>query len=140
MANNRSYSYNATMLIDDNEIDNLINQKMIESCSLSKTVLVHTGAKSALEFLKNIQKLSTDQHILIPELIFLDIDMPIMDGFQFLDEFEKLPEEIKKSTKVVMLTSSLSPHDVSKAKKNSHIVKFLNKPLSLEVLDKLRTV
>ena len=140
MANTQTFSYNSTMLIDDNEIDNLINQKMIESCSLAKTVLVHTGAKSALEFLKNIQKLTTEGNVLIPELIFLDIDMPIMDGFQFMDEFGKLPDSIKNNTKVVMLTSSLSPHDVTKAKKNSHIVKFLNKPLSLEELDKLRTI
>jgi len=140
MPNSKAYSYNATMLIDDNEIDNLINQKMIESCALSRTVLVHTGAKSALEFLKNIQKLTTDDNLLIPELIFLDIDMPIMDGFQFMDEFSKLPDTIKSKTKVVMLTSSLSPHDVTKAKKNTHIVKFLNKPLSLEELEKLRTI
>lgn len=136
----KTFSYNATMLIDDNEIDNLINQKMIESCALSKNVLVHTGAKSALEFLKNIYKLSSEENLLIPELIFLDIDMPIMDGFQFMDEFAKLPEIIKNKTKVVMLTSSLSPHDVTKAKKNAHIVKFLNKPLSLEELEKLRTI
>jgi CheY-like chemotaxis protein len=140
MAKSQTFTYNAAMLIDDNEIDNLINQKMIESCSLSRTVLVHTGARSALEFLKNIQKLSTEGNVLIPELIFLDIDMPIMDGFQFMDEFSKLPDAIKKKTKVVMLTSSLSPHDVTKAKKNSHIVKFLNKPLSLEELEKLREV
>src|SRR3982750_5028728 len=100
--------YRTVMLIDDNEIDNLINQKMIEASAITENIYTHTGAKSAIEFLKNMEKLEMADQVL-PDLIFLDIDMPLMDGFQFLDEFEKLNAPTKKKCKIVMLTSPLHP-------------------------------
>ena len=87
--------YYAVMLIDDNEIDNLINQKMIEASGITEHIYTHTGARSAIEFLKNMEKLRDTGKNVLPEMIFLDIDMPLMDGFQFLDEFEKLELETK---------------------------------------------
>jgi CheY-like chemotaxis protein len=132
----QSKKLNAVMLIDDNEIDNLINQKMIESIDLAENIFIHSGAKSALEYLKNIEKIKTGAESFLPELIFLDIDMPLMDGFQFIDEFEKLSVGTKKYCKVVLLTSSLDPKDIAKSKKNSYILKYLNKPLTQENLKK----
>ncbi|QNL23241.1 response regulator [Hyphobacterium sp. CCMP332] len=125
------------MLIDDNEIDNLINQKMIEAANICENIYTHTGAKSAIEFLKNLEKMSDSVNDFFPELIFLDIDMPLMDGFQFLDEFEKLSNETKGKIKIVMLTSSINPQDMSKAKKYSYVKKYINKPLTQENIEKL---
>ena len=127
----------AVMLIDDNEIDNLINQKMIEAASLCENIYTHTGAKSAIEFLKNLEKMADSVNDFFPELIFLDIDMPLMDGFQFLDEFEKLSNDTKGKIKIVMLTSSINPQDMSKAKKYPYVKKYINKPLTQENLEKL---
>jgi len=123
--------YRTVMLIDDNEIDNLINQKMIEAAAITKHIYTHTGAKSAIEFLKNIEKLEVADKVL-PDVIFLDIDMPLMDGFQFLDEFEKFGNLVKKKCKIVMLTSSINPQDFNKAKKYLNVKLYLNKPLSHE--------
>lgn len=123
--------YRTVMLIDDNEIDNLINQKMIEAAAITKHIYTHTGAKSAIEFLRNIEKLEVADKVL-PDLIFLDIDMPLMDGFQFLDEFEKFGNLVKKKCKIVMLTSSINPQDFNKAKKYLNVKLYLNKPLSHE--------
>lgn len=128
---------NAVMLIDDNEIDNLINQKMIESVNMASNIFIHSGAKSALEYLKNIEKIKVGIESFLPELIFLDIDMPLMDGFQFIDEFEKLSDITKNYCNIVLLTSSLDPKDVSKSRKNNHVLKYLNKPLSQDSLLKL---
>jgi CheY-like chemotaxis protein len=128
--------YKAVMLIDDNEIDNLINQKMLEASNVAETIFMHTGAKGALEFLKNIEKLSTNG-VGLPEIIFLDIDMPLMDGFQFLDEFDKLSDYIKNNISIIMLTSSINPQDLSKAKKSNFVKKYINKPLTQEALEKV---
>jgi CheY-like chemotaxis protein len=138
MAATTEKKFHTVMLVDDNEIDNLINQKMIEASNIAENIFVHSGAKSAIEFLKNIEKLAKGPvGLYLPEIIFLDIDMPLMDGFQFLDEFERLSDSIKNHCKVVMLTSSLNPQDMNKAKKNQFVLKYINKPLTQENLKKL---
>lgn len=128
--------YRAVMLIDDNEIDNLINQKMIEAANLAEHIYIHTTAKGALEFLKNTEKLPLDNQVL-PDIVFLDIDMPLMDGFQFLDLFNQLKEETKKKCKIVILTSSINPQDISKSKNYGFVKKYLNKPLTQQSLSGL---
>jgi CheY-like chemotaxis protein len=129
--------HHAVMLIDDNEIDNLINQKMIEAANISEHIYTHSGAKSAIEFLRNIEKLGKEAEHVLPDVIFLDIDMPLMDGFQFLDEFDKLTEVTKDKCSIVMLTSSINPQDVNKSHKYSCVKQYINKPLTQKNLEKL---
>jgi CheY-like chemotaxis protein len=129
--------FHNVMLIDDNEIDNLINQKMIEAAGITDNIFTHSGAKSAIEFLRNIEKIVRTSPNILPEVIFLDIDMPLMDGFQFLDQFEKLSSDTKTYCKIVMLTSSINPQDLNKSKTYNYVRKFLNKPLTQDSLKNL---
>lgn len=128
--------YNSVMLVDDSEIDNFINQKMLEGLNFAERIYVHTGSKSALEFLMNFDRNQLPDSLL-PEIIFLDINMPIMDGFQFAEEFRKQSPGIYEKVRIVFLTSSLNPVDQKKAMAVQGVYSFLNKPLNKDHLDKL---
>lgn len=136
-SNQGNYALRNVMLIDDNEIDNFINQKMLESVSLTEKIMVFSGGKSAYEFLVNVLKSSSPEELL-PELVFLDIDMPMMDGFQFLDNINSLGPAIE-GIKFIILTTSINPHDQEKAENNRRVISFVNKPLTAEFLENLKT-
>lgn len=126
----QSYPYDFIMLIDEDEIDNIINQKIIESNNFSEKIQVHQTGGEALEYLKKHES----EPAALPDLIFLDINMPIMDGFQFLEEFEKLGETVLEKCKIIMLSSSISPRDIDRAASNRFVKKYLNKPLNSRYL------
>ena len=129
--------FKSVLLIDDSEIDNFINEKIIRASYFAENVYIHTSSKSALEFLKNLQSMQIPPTELIPSYIFLDINMPILDGFHFLDAFEKFLPEFNEKIKVIMLTTSLNPGDISKAKQYKSLVNFLNKPLTEKNLNEI---
>lgn len=118
--------YKTVMLVDDNEIDNLINQEMIRSTNFAKNILVFLTGQEALAFLKE----NEHDNNLLPEIIFLDINMPVMNGFQFLEVFDGLSETVQGKCKIIMLSSSISPKDIDQAASSRYVRKYLNKPLN----------
>jgi CheY-like chemotaxis protein len=122
--------YQSVLLIDDNEIDNFINERMISTSGFSKQVIVKNSCDAALDYLKNHQ----DDLINLPDVIFLDLNMPGKDGFAFLNEFEKLSPTARGKCKIVVLSSSISPDDINKASTNPYVFKYVNKPLSEKYL------
>ena len=123
--------YKSALLIDDNEIDNFINERMITSSGFAGKVIVKNSADNAMQFLTENQH---DENTL-PEVVFLDLNMPVKDGFVFLNDFEALSDTVKKKCKIVVLSSSISPEDINKASTNPYVIKYVNKPLSEKYLE-----
>lgn len=122
------------MLVDDNETDNFISKRIIEITQFSKRVEVKNSGKAALEYIKENEK-NPDN---IPSLIFLDINMPIVDGFVFLYEFEKFSELVRNKCKVIILSSSDNKRDIDKIINNNHVIKFITKPLTEVSLEEIK--
>lgn len=137
MISKPKFQESVVLLIDDNDIDNFINERMVKGCAYASTVYVNTSTKSALEFLKNLAVNPETPLSMFPTVIFLDINMPMLDGFQFLTELEKFDYDFVKRLRVVMLTSSINPADQEKALKSKLVTAFLHKPLTEEVLQNI---
>jgi CheY-like chemotaxis protein len=131
------YKFKQVMLIDDDSLDNFIHQKIIEASFFSEKIFVNTGSKSALEFLSNLEVLGSQSISIFPEVIFVDLNMPIIDGFQFLENFKTTLPEKFNATKLILLTASISTSDKPKAASISKEIKFIHKPLTQQALDQI---
>ena len=118
------------LLIDDDDIFNFVHKRIIERIETDAEVVVINSCRSALDYLSGAG-------VKLPDFIFLDINMPEMNGFEFLDSAANLPEEIKSKMKVVFVTSSLNEADVVKAHSYTMVIGFQDKPLNAEVIGKL---
>jgi len=117
------------MLVDDEEIDNEYHTMVVESTGLVENITTALNGQQALDKIE--AAIGTDQ---LPELILLDINMPVMDGFEFLESFAELKEREHLSTVViVMLTTSLLERDVERTRELSNLGGFLSKPLTAGV-------
>lgn len=112
------------MIIDDNEIDIFINQKVLEFNNFASEIINIQAAQNAIDQLKS-SKIED-----IPNLIFLDLNMPIMDGFRFLYEFSLMPDEVRSKIKIVVLTSSDNSNDKEKVAANADVLTYISKPLT----------
>ncbi|MEM8967793.1 MAG: response regulator [Bacteroidota bacterium] len=122
------------LLIDDNDTDNFISRRVIELTQFAERVVVKSSGQQALDYLQeNAQTIDE-----IPDLIFLDINMPIMDGFMFLYEFETLPTDIQQKSKVIILSSSEDRRDVDKIITNQAVIKYITKPLTQDDLESVQ--
>lgn len=121
------------LLIDDDEPTTFINKKIIQSSGLIDTIHTANSGREALNFLS--RKDNQVNEIPTPDLILLDINMPAMDGWEFLTEYKKIKNTQTKAIVIVMLTTSLNPDDEMKAKEIKEVYGFKNKPLTKHMLE-----
>ena len=130
----RKKSFDLVMLVDDNDTYNFINRRILEQKQFAKNIEVQSSGIGALSYLE--EHLGSPNKL--PDIIFLDINMPLLNGHEFLYKLERISETVKNNKcKVVMLSSSGDEDDISQAKEYPSVINFLQKPLTLEALDNL---
>lgn len=122
------------LLIDDDETTNFINARTLRKAGVAQSIQIAVNGKEALDYLKKEGKFAHLTSYPQPDIIFLDINMPIMNGWEFLDAYNELPSEIKGNVIVVMLTTSLQVTDHEKVSTSPLIRGLVNKPLDKKTL------
>ncbi len=123
---------NSILLIDDDEATNFIHQFVIQDHGFCNHIVTKLNGQEALDYLDT----PNENGLPNPDIIFVDINMPTLDGWGFLEKYEtefgRQPSKI-----IVMLTTSLNKHDKERAESMNVISEFRNKPLSTEILDEI---
>lgn len=125
---------NHVLLIDDDPIFNMISKSLVKRAEFSPEVSTCSDANIALDELRTRVRVNYEE---FPDVIFLDLDMPKMDGWAFLEEFQKFPEWSVKKCRVFILSSSISHRDVEKSRMYEVVCDFISKPLTI---DKIETI
>lgn len=123
-----------TVLIDDSDIDLFIQRRFLEVYQFSKKLISYKSAEEALIWLQAING------EVPPDVIFLDLNMPNVDGFGFLESFKNLPQKTRDKSRIVVLTSSNSQKDRDLAFSYKNVIQFVTKPLKQSDIEELKKI
>lgn len=124
---------NTLYLVDDDDIFQFLTRRIIEETKLVKEIKVFSNGLRALEFLKSVQ----DTPEALPEIILLDLSMPIMDGWDFLEEYIMLRPFLGKKISIYIVSSSIAPSDIRRAQSISEVTDYIIKPVTVEKFEEI---
>ncbi|CAN5510885.1 response regulator [soil metagenome] len=116
------------LLVDDSLLDLFIHKKMISISNIAESITTFNSAEEALEYLKE------NESVLPESIMLLDLQMPGMNGFEFIDVFANLSDRIKTSVRIFILSSTVDHGDIKKAKENPYIEDMISKPVDVNFL------
>ncbi len=124
------------VLIDDDNTTNYLHKRVLTKNNLGESIVVAKNGEEGINVLLEINKdVSSEERV----LIFLDLNMPVMDGWEFLEVLEGIREQIKFKFRLFIVSSSINVDDIERAEKNSLVSKYLKKPLNNELITVLRS-
>ena len=124
----------SVLLVDDDEINNFISIKLIKKALLNTEIMACLNGKFAIDQLLEIQRHDPDK---LPDYILLDINMPIMNGWEFLDEYTRLNIDPSGKSKVFIISSSVFSNDINNARSYPLVKDFISKPLNVDKIVEL---
>ena len=133
MSSNRFY-FDKVLIIDDSEVDRFIAKYFIQAYNFSNQVVEFGLAPYAIEYLENPPENLHEQNV----LILLDIQMPLMTGFEFLERMRDFLQETRENFSVIILTSSFDIHDQRRAEENPFVKRYIVKPLNESRLEEMK--
>jgi CheY-like chemotaxis protein len=125
------------LLVDDDEINNFISIKLIKKALVYTEINACLDGSYAIDQLLEIKAKNPDD---LPDYILLDINMPIMNGWEFLDEYKRLGLDVNSKSKIYIISSSVFSNDISKARSYDLVQDFVSKPLNVEKIKELFSV
>ena len=125
--------FETVMIIDDNPVDLYILSRMITKNNFGKNLLNYSEAEAAIKYLQENQ----DNVSKLPQVIFVDIYMPLMSGFEFLEAYDLLSDTLKNYCKTYIISSTIDNDDIAQSSSNKNVVSFHVKPITKEFLDRI---
>lgn len=124
------------LCVDDDPITLMLCKKVITKALFSNEIITALNGEEALNYFDTIERTNPDSELKKqPRLIFLDLNMPVMGGWEFLDRFNSADYSEFNTIKVIILSSTIDPEDLERAKKYPMVIDFLSKPITVEMLD-----
>ena len=117
-------------IVDDDSLYTLLLRKKIEKLNLCNNIVAHPDGEAAIEAIKNLLASGSS----LPDVILLDINMPIMNGWEFMEAFAKLLPQIRKNVAIYIASSSIAQEDRQRAQANAYIRNYITKPLETDTL------
>lgn len=130
------------LCVDDDPITLMLCKMVIKKASFSNEIATAKNGEEALNYFNSQKEKNSKEESIkkYPQLIFLDLNMPIMGGWDFLDSFNTPNYSDYNNTKVIILSSTIDPEDLLKAKKYPMVIDFLSKPISKEMLEYIKSI
>jgi CheY-like chemotaxis protein len=130
------------LCVDDDLITLMLCKKVIERVSFAVEIVTAQNGEEALDYFKKIKtEINNGNQVEFPKLTLLDLNMPVMNGWEFLEAYVKNGfQDVFNSTQFIILSSTIDPQDVHKSKKYPMVIDFLSKPITTQMLEDLKDI